>query len=142
MIHPATLVAMDIGGVDEIYTVGGAQAIAAMAYGTESIGKVDLIAGPGNRYVTEAKRQVMGTVGIDSLAGPSEVLIVADETANPEYIAMSVTSSERVIDSAANLGAEYFLLKPQENAAILDTIRSLTELPAADELRNIIQSPP
>lgn len=90
MIHPATLVALDIAGVDEIYTVGGAQAIAAMAYGTESIGKVDLIAGPGNRYVTEAKRQVMGTVGIDSLAGPSEVLIVADETANPTYIAIDL----------------------------------------------------
>lgn len=89
-IHPATLVAMDIAGVDEIYTVGGAQAVAAMAYGTETIGKVDLIAGPGNRYVTEAKRQVMGTVGIDSLAGPSEVLIVADETANPEYIAIDL----------------------------------------------------
>lgn len=90
MIHPATLVAMDIAGADEIYTVGGAQAIAAMAYGTESIAKVDLIAGPGNRYVTEAKRQVMGTVGIDSLAGPSEVLIVADETANPDYIAIDL----------------------------------------------------
>lgn len=90
MIHPATLVALDIAGVDEIYTVGGAQAVAAMAYGTESIGKVDLIAGPGNRYVTEAKRQVMGTVGIDSLAGPSEVLIVSDETANPTYIAIDL----------------------------------------------------
>lgn len=90
MIHPATLVALDIAGADEIYTVGGAQAIAAMAYGTESISKVDLIAGPGNRYVTEAKRQVMGTVGIDSLAGPSEVLIVADETATPEYIAIDL----------------------------------------------------
>lgn len=89
-IHPATLVAMDIAGADEIYTVGGAQAIAALAYGTESIAGVDLIAGPGNRYVTEAKRQVMGTVGIDSLAGPSEVLIVADETANPEYIAIDL----------------------------------------------------
>lgn len=89
-IHPATLVAMDIAGADEIYTVGGAQAVAALAYGTESIQAVDLIAGPGNRYVTEAKRQVMGTVGIDSLAGPSEVLIVADETANPEYIAIDL----------------------------------------------------
>lgn len=89
-IHPATLVAMDIAGADEIYTVGGAQAIAALAYGTESIAGVDLIAGPGNRYVTEAKRQVMGTVGIDSLAGPSEVLIVADETANPDYIAIDL----------------------------------------------------
>lgn len=90
MIHPATLVALDIAGADEIYTIGGAQAIAAMAYGTESIKKVDLIAGPGNRYVTEAKRQVMGTVGIDSLAGPSEVLIVSDETANPTYIAIDL----------------------------------------------------
>ena len=81
---------MDIAGVDEIYTVGGAQAIAALAFGTETIKKVDLIAGPGNRYVTEAKRQVMGTVGIDSLAGPSEVLIVADETANPTYIAIDL----------------------------------------------------
>lgn len=89
-IHPAMLVAMDIAGADEIYTVGGAQAIAALAYGTKSIAGVDLIAGPGNRYVTEAKRQVMGTVGIDSLAGPSEVLIVADETANPEYIAIDL----------------------------------------------------
>ena len=89
-IHPATLVAMDIAGADKIYTVGGAQAVAAMAYGTETIPKVDLIAGPGNRYVTEAKRQVMGTVGIDSLAGPSEVLIVADESANPTYIAIDL----------------------------------------------------
>lgn len=89
-IHPAALVAMDIAGADEIYTVGGAQAIAAMAYGTQTIAGVDLIAGPGNRYVTEAKRQVMGTVGIDSLAGPSEVLIVADETANPEYVAIDL----------------------------------------------------
>lgn len=89
-IHPATLVAMDIAGADKIYTVGGAQAVAAMAYGTETIPKVDLIAGPGNRYVTEAKRQVMGIVGIDSLAGPSEVLIVADESANPTYIAIDL----------------------------------------------------
>ena len=89
-VKRAALVAMDIAGADEIYTVGGAQAIAAMAYGTQTIAGVDLIAGPGNRYVTEAKRQVMGTVGIDSLAGPSEVLIVADETANPEYVAIDL----------------------------------------------------
>lgn len=103
-IHPATLVALDIAGADEIYTVGGAQAIAAMAYGTESIAKVDLIAGPGNRYVTEAKRQVMGTVGIDSLAGPSEVLIVADETAKPEYLAIDLLAqSEHDAFSKATL---------------------------------------
>lgn len=89
-IHPAVLVAMDIAGVDEIYCTGGAQAIAAMAYGTETVKKVDLIAGPGNKFVTEAKRQVLGTVGIDSLAGPSEVLVIADELANPEYTAIDL----------------------------------------------------
>ena len=89
-VNPVVLAAAKEAGADRVFKVGGAQAIAAMAYGTESIGKVDLIAGPGNRYVTEAKRQVMGTVGIDSLAGPSEVLIVADETANPEYIAIDL----------------------------------------------------
>lgn len=89
-IHPAVLVAMDIAGIDEIYCIGGAQAIAAMAYGTETIKKVDLIAGPGNRFVTEAKRQVLGTVGIDSLAGPSEVLIIADDMASPKFTAIDL----------------------------------------------------
>ena len=89
-IHPAVLVAMDIAGADEIYCMGGAQAIAAFAYGTESIDKVDLIVGPGNKFVTEAKRQVLGDVGIDSLAGPSEVLIIADETANPTFLAIDL----------------------------------------------------
>lgn len=89
-IHPAVLVAMDIAGVNEIYCVGGAQAIAAMTYGSETINPVDMIVGPGNRYVTEAKRQVLGTVGIDSLAGPSEVLIVADGTTNPAYTAIDI----------------------------------------------------
>lgn len=89
-IHPAVLVAMDIAGADEIYCTGGAQAVAAMAYGTETVKKVDLIAGPGNKFVTEAKRQVLGTVGIDSLAGPSEVLVIADELANPEYTAIDL----------------------------------------------------
>lgn len=89
-VHPAVLVAMDIAGVDEIYCTGGAQAIAAMAYGTETVKKVDLIAGPGNRFVAEAKRQVLGTVGIDSIAGPSEVLVIADEMANPKYTAIDL----------------------------------------------------
>lgn len=89
-IHPAVLVAMDIAGADEIYCMGGAQAIAAFAYGTETVKKADLIVGPGNKYVTEAKRQVLGDVGIDSLAGPSEVLIVADESANPTYLAIDL----------------------------------------------------
>lgn len=86
-IHPAVLVALDIAGADEIYCVGGAQAIAALTYGTETVSNVNLIVGPGNKFVTEAKRQVLGHVGIDSLAGPSEVLIIADESANPVYVA-------------------------------------------------------
>jgi histidinol dehydrogenase len=86
-INPAVLVAAQEAGVAEIYRVGGAQAIAALAYGTETIPKVNVIAGPGNIYVTLAKKLVYGTVGIDSLAGPSEVLIIADETANPVHIA-------------------------------------------------------
>ena len=89
-INPKTLVAMDIAGADEIYATGGVQAIAAFTYGTESIKPVDIIVGPGNKYVTEAKRQCYGTVGIDFVAGPSEVLIIADETANATYIAADV----------------------------------------------------
>src|SRR4028118_1315597 len=86
-INPAVLVAAQEAGVQEIYRVGGAQAIAALAYGTETIPKVDVITGPGNIYVTLAKKLVYGTVGIDSLAGPSEVLIIADESANPVHVA-------------------------------------------------------
>ena len=86
-IHPKTLAAMDLAGVDEIYAVGGAQAIAAFSYGTEQIAPVDLIVGPGNRYVTEAKRQCYGQVGIDFVAGPSEVLILADHTARADAAA-------------------------------------------------------
>ncbi len=89
-INPKTLVAMDIAGADEIYAVGGVQAIGAFTYGTESIKSVDIIVGPGNKYVTEAKRQCYGRVGIDFVAGPSEVLIIADETANPDFIAADV----------------------------------------------------
>ncbi|MDR2546740.1 MAG: histidinol dehydrogenase [Lachnospiraceae bacterium] len=91
-IAAGILVAADIAGVDEIYKVGGAQAIAALAYGTQSIPKVDKITGPGNIFVTLAKKAVYGVVGIDSLAGPSEILIIADETANPVYIAADLLS--------------------------------------------------
>ncbi|HAG85512.1 MAG TPA: histidinol dehydrogenase [Cyanobacteria bacterium UBA12227] len=86
-INPAVLVAAQEAGVTEIYRVGGAQAIAALAYGTETIPKVHVITGPGNIYVTLAKKLIYGTVGIDSLAGPSEVLIIADHAANPLYVA-------------------------------------------------------
>ena len=86
-INPAVLVAAQEAGVEEIYRVGGAQGIAALAYGTETIPNVDVITGPGNIYVTLAKKMVFGKVGIDSLAGPSEVLIIADSEANPVYLA-------------------------------------------------------
>jgi histidinol dehydrogenase len=89
-INPAVLVAAQEAGVTEIYRVGGAQAIAALAYGTETIPAVNIITGPGNIYVTLAKKQVFGTVGIDSLAGPSEVLIIADHTADPVFVAVDL----------------------------------------------------
>lgn len=86
-INPKTLAAMDIAGADEIYAVGGAQSVAAFSYGTEEIAPVDMIVGPGNRYVTEAKRQCYGQVGIDFVAGPSEVLVIADGSGTPEVVA-------------------------------------------------------
>ena len=91
-VSPNTLVAAKEAGVDKIYKVGGAQAIAARAYGTESIPKVDKIVGPGNIYVALAKKAVYGHVSIDSIAGPSEILVVADETANPRYVAADLLS--------------------------------------------------
>ena len=91
-VSPNTLVAAKEAGVDNIYKVGGAQAIAALAYGTESIPKVDKIVGPGNIYVALAKKAVYGHVSIDSIAGPSEILVVADETANPRYVAADLLS--------------------------------------------------
>lgn len=91
-VYPTTLVAANEAGVTDIYKVGGAQAIAALAYGTESIPKVDKIVGPGNIYVAIAKRLVYGHVSIDSIAGPSEILVLADETANPEYVAADLLS--------------------------------------------------
>ena len=89
-IHPAVLYSTHLSGATEIYAIGGAQAIAAMAYGTESIRAVDMVAGPGNRYVAEAKRQVYGAVGIDLLAGPSEIMVLADDSANPSTVAVDL----------------------------------------------------
>lgn len=86
-IQPATITACKLAGASRIYKIGGVQAIAAMAYGTETIPKVDKIVGPGNKYVTAAKKEVYGVCGIDFLAGPSEVMIIADETANPSFVA-------------------------------------------------------
>lgn len=86
-IKPITIVAADLAGVDSIFNVGGAQAIAAMAYGTKTISKVDKIVGPGNIYVTAAKKEIFGDCGIDLLAGPTEILLIADKYANPRFIA-------------------------------------------------------
>ena len=91
-VNPGTLVAACEAGADEIYKVGGAQAIGALAYGTESVPKVDKIVGPGNIYVALAKKAVYGFVSIDSIAGPSEILVLADETANPRYVAADLLS--------------------------------------------------
>ena len=91
-VNPATLVAADIAGVDEVYKAGGAQAIAAMAFGTVSIPRVDKITGPGNIFVALAKKACFGYVSIDSIAGPSEILVLADESANPRFVAADLLS--------------------------------------------------
>lgn len=91
-INPVILVAAKIAGVDRIFKIGGAQAVAALAYGTETIPKVDKIVGPGNAFVAEAKKQVFGIVDIDMIAGPSEILVVADQTCNPRYVAADMLS--------------------------------------------------
>lgn len=113
-VNPYVLATAHECGIREIYKVGGAQAIAAMAFGTETITPVDIITGPGNRYVTEAKRQVFGYVGLDMLAGPSEILIIADENNNPAYLAADLLSQAEhgPVDEA---GA--FLLTPSAKLA-------------------------
>lgn len=113
-VYEGTLVAAKEAGIDKVYKVGGAQAIGAMAYGTETIGKVDKIVGPGNIYVALAKKAVYGHVGIDSIAGPSEILVIADETANPKFVAADLLSqaehdpmaSAILITTSAKLGRE------------------------------------
>ncbi len=102
-VNPGTLVAAKEAGVTEIYKVGGAQAIAALAYGTESIRKVDKIVGPGNIYVALAKKAVYGHVSIDSIAGPSEILVLADETANPRYVAADLLSQAEHDELASSI---------------------------------------
>ena len=102
-VYCGTLVAAKEAGVDKIYKVGGAQAIAALAYGTESIPKVDKIVGPGNIYVALAKKAVYGQVGIDSIAGPSEIMVLADETANPRYVAADMLSQAEHDELASSI---------------------------------------
>jgi histidinol dehydrogenase len=114
------LAACAIAGVDEVYAVGGAQAIAALAYGTDSIAAVDVIAGPGNRFVTEAKRQVAGRVGIDGFAGPSELAIVADGAADPRWLALDVCAQ-------AEHGDDSLLVVASVDAALLDLVGEIVE---------------
>jgi sulfopropanediol 3-dehydrogenase len=126
----ATVAAMALAGADEIYILGGIQAIAAMAIGTESIGAVDMLVGPGNAYVAEAKRQLFGRVGIDLLAGPTEVLVIADETADAELCATDLlgqaehgpTSPSALITTSERLARE----------TMLEIDRQLQTLPTAD----------
>ena len=91
-INPVILAAAKIAGVDKIFKVGGAQAVAALAYGTETVPKVDKIVGPGNAFVAEAKKQVFGQVSIDMIAGPSEILVIADGKSNPAHVAADMLS--------------------------------------------------
>ena len=123
-IHPMILAACALCGVNEVYRVGGAQAIAAMAYGTESIKPVDVIVGPGSSYVQEAKRQVTGVVGIDSIAGPSELVVVATDDADPQLIALDLLAQ-------AEHGPDSALAVISNNAVLLEmVVEAVTRLGA------------
>ncbi len=129
-MNDLVLAAALIAGVDEVWRIGGAQAIAALAYGTQSIAPVDVIVGPGNAWVAEAKRQVFGHVGIDMIAGPSEVLIIADEHANPAWLA-----ADLLAQAEHDALAQSVLLTPSEALArtVLDEVeRQLADLPKKD----------
>ncbi|QSJ19958.1 histidinol dehydrogenase [Nostoc sp. UHCC 0702] len=126
-LNPVVLAAAQIAGVTEIYSIGGAQAIAALAYGTETIAPVDKIVGPGNAYVAEAKRQVFGTVGIDSIAGPSEILVVADSQNNPDWIAWDLLSQAEHDPSAQSILITDSEIFAQQVIAAVEQI--LTTLP-------------
>jgi len=133
VINPLVLAAADLAGVSEIYRIGGAQAVAALAYGTESISPVDKITGPGNAYVAEAKRQVFGTVGIDMIAGPSEILVVADSDNDPDWIAADLLSqAEHDVSSQSILITDSGALADAVAAAVE---RCLETLPRRDIAR-------
>ncbi|MDP2356044.1 MAG: histidinol dehydrogenase [Beijerinckiaceae bacterium] len=129
-INPLVLAAARVAGVDEIYRVGGAQAVAALAYGTQTIAPVAKIVGPGNAYVAAAKRRVFGTVGIDMIAGPSEVLVIADATANPDWIA-----ADLLAQAEHDTAAQAILIT--DDAGLADAVaqaveRQLSTLPRKD----------
>jgi histidinol dehydrogenase len=132
-VPDVVLAAARIAGVSAVYRIGGAQAIAALAYGTESVPRVDVISGPGNAYVTEAKRQVFGSVGIDMLAGPSELVVLADRTANPAYVAADLLSqAEHDEDAFVALVTNSRELPP---AVERELARQARSLPRRDILR-------
>ena len=132
-LNPLVLAAAKLGGVSEIYRVGGAQAVAALAYGTATIAPVAKIVGPGNAYVAAAKRQVFGKVGIDMIAGPSEVLVIADDTANADWIA-----ADLLAQAEHDVNAQSILITDSERLAddvILAVEAQLTTLPRAEIAR-------
>jgi histidinol dehydrogenase len=132
--NPAVLVAARIAGVSEIYPLGGAQAVAALAYGTESVARVAKIVGPGNAYVAEAKRQVFGTVGIDMIAGPSEILVVADSTQNPAWVAADLLSqAEHDADAQSILITDSAEFADRVEAAIATHLTTLARAAIARE---------
>lgn len=132
---PSTiLAAAALAGVDEVYKIGGAQAIAALAYGTESIPKVDKIVGPGNRFVAAAKRAVFGEVGIDMIAGPSEIVVAADETANPAFIAADLLSqAEHDPEAAAILITTSQTIAEETEKAVTDQLQTLARRAIAEQ---------
>lgn len=126
-IKPETIVACDLAGADKIFGIGGVQAIAAMAYGTETVDKVNKIVGPGNKYVTAAKKYVFGECGIDFLAGPSEVLIVADDSAKPELVSADMLAQcEHDLDARAFLVCFSKEFAQQVEAAALKQLKTLS----------------
>lgn len=128
-IHPAILAAAKIAGVDRVFRCGGAQAVAALAYGTESVPKMDKIVGPGNAFVAEAKRQVFGKVGIDMIAGPSDILVVADEKSSPCHVAADLLSQAEHISGCAVLVTDSPALA---QAAAQEMERQLADLPTKE----------
>lgn len=153
-VNPGTLVAADIAGVDEVYKAGGAQAIAAMAFGTESVPKADKITGPGNIFVALAKKACFGYVSIDSIAGPSEILVIADETANPRYVAADLlsqaehdemassillTTSERLAEEVS-IRAELFKNQLSRKAIMEKSLENYGYILVADTMEEVIDA--
>ena len=131
ILNPLVLAAARLVGITEIYRIGGAQAVAALAYGTDTIARVDKIVGPGNAYVTEAKRQVFGMVGIDMIAGPSEIMVVADGANNPDWIAADLLSQ-------AEHDAEALLILVTDNEEFADSVIAAGEKQLEDLPRSTI----